>query len=186
MPVTTATESSVEPSSTTISSQSWWRCACTDSMAARTTVARFHSGITMLTSGWPSAPVNGGPWAVRRSAGRSGVVRGACRQPISLRQRFTAAVLAAYTSPRVIVGAPGAAGSTDSGVGGLEPPHQWAEPGVLELGMRRDHRVQVDQWVRRGLLADPRVVEVPEQRVAAARRTPEPGVEVLGEEQRMR
>ncbi len=116
MPVTTAMESSVEPSSTTTSSQSWWPCACTDSMAARTTVARFHSGITMLTSGWPSVPVSAGPVAVNRSDGRSGVVRGACRQPISLRQRFTAAVLAAYTSPRVSVGAPGAAGSTDSGV----------------------------------------------------------------------
>jgi hypothetical protein len=67
--VTTATESSVEPSSTTISSQSWCDCACTDATACRTTEARFHSGITTLTSGASPLPVSAGPAGTGTSTG---------------------------------------------------------------------------------------------------------------------
>ncbi len=112
----------MEPSSTTISSQSRKVCRCTDSIASRTTVARFHSGITMLTSGVPSGSAVGIAPGSTMSRGASGLVRGASRQPDSLRQRRSARSLAAATSPSVVVGPPAPVGSTDSGVARSSQP----------------------------------------------------------------
>ena len=187
MPVTTASESSVEPSSTTISSQSRWLCACTDSIAARTTVARFHSGITMLTSGWPSAP------AQRRAGGASAGCPGRCRGgPGRLPPAHLLAPALHGGRARGVHLAQGQRRRAGRGrqhrVGRrrLQPAHQGAE-----LGLRRARAAPRPSRPGRPAGAGrpsayPRVVEVPEQRVAAPGRPPELRVEVLAEEQRMR